>query len=195
MYTSVQMRRVMLAIIMILVISPGALGAERKASGKIYLKSPLLENKTLKISDREMKFYFFGEEYGPVYVIINSVSGRSVQDIRVMSIQLLDQIETFDFQDINFDGYEDLKIFTGASSRNGYFNYYIYNSSSGTFDDLVQLSNPEINRSEREVSEYESFGHCDYRRRVYKAVDGRLKLILKEKQKSCDKPPVVEKFN
>jgi hypothetical protein len=87
---------------------------------------------------------------------ISTEAAKALVDIPVKAEKFLID------HDVNFDGYIDVGIFasTGYAGVNNYYDFYIYNPDTGSFEKnltLVGISNPQIDIAKRTIiSSYRS---------------------------------------
>jgi len=86
-------------------------------------------------------------------------------------------------EDVNFDGYQDLKLlcWRGATGNEG-FKYWLYDHKSGTFiynSSLDGLSNPTPNSETQEICTHSNMGSAgmEYSNKCYKFINGKLTLV------------------
>jgi tetratricopeptide (TPR) repeat protein len=118
--------------------------------------------------------------------LIVSKDGRVIQEIDVDNSECERALDTKTYltaEDINFDGYQDLKLLCwwGATGNEG-FKYWLYDRKSGTFiynSSFEGLSNPTPNSETHEICTHANMGSAgmQYSNECYKFIDDKLTLI------------------
>jgi hypothetical protein len=77
------------------------------------------------------------------------------------TVGISDDEFTLTVEDINFDGYKDLKMLCtrGGAGRES-FTYWLFDKATGkiNFRSNIELSQPRIDRAKKEIVEYENWG-------------------------------------
>jgi tetratricopeptide (TPR) repeat protein len=94
--------------------------------------------------------------------IYNENTRKEIQTVNIADLDVAEEPTDIEFEDINFDGYLDLKIrvFAGATGNEG-FSYLLYNPKTGTFirsDDFAELDRPRLIPDKKQFITYRNQG-------------------------------------
>lgn len=158
-------------------------------SGKIYADDMLDGDiQTQDIKNHKFQiFYSSSSEDSPfgVTATIHSIkvydkNGKKIQTIRDAGY-LTSENHTIDMIDANFDGYEDMMIYShdgGAGPNNGY-NFYIYNTKSKRFEYnqiLSELTQTQIDAKAKIITAAWRNGAAQHGYEEYKWINGKLTM-------------------
>ena len=158
-------------------------------SGKLYADDMLDGNTNIQdTKNNKFKiFYSDNDEDAPFGAIatIHSIrvydkNGKKIQTIRDAGY-LTDQNNTLDMVDANFDGYEDLMIYShdgGAGPNNGY-NFYIYDPKSKRFEYnqiLSGLTQTQIDAKAKMITAAWRNGAAEHGYEEYQWINGELTM-------------------
>lgn len=93
------------------------------------------------------------------------------------NLEGLDYIKSDD--DINFDGYNDLRLFTYGGASIVYFDYYIFNPQKKIFElvpTLNNISSPRFIKEKRQIISGTKQGVYAFKVDIYDFVNGRYEL-------------------
>lgn len=116
---------------------------------------------------------------GEIYAIkIYNKNNKKIQTIRNAGY-LTNKNYTLDMIDVNFDGYEDMIIYShdgGAVPNNGY-NFYVYNSKSKLFEynlTLSDLTQTQVDIKAKMITSAWRNGAAEHGYAEYKWINGKL---------------------
>ncbi|VBB08170.1 Hypothetical protein LUCI_3435 [Lucifera butyrica] len=158
----------------------------------------LLERVTERIHPSLPEFIFsiYGQEksgYDHFYRIRKITIKRADQPEKVLQEIIFDKTATLDFpkvydintsfivEDINFDGYKDirLQLWHPAGPNIPYY-YWIWDKDASTFiqnKELEQITSPKVDIANQTIISYVRDGAATYYKRTYKYLDGHIQLI------------------
>lgn len=123
---------------------------------------------------------------------------EKIQDILLSDTRTLDEQEFGTIiEDINFDGYKDIRVQCGTPpGPNIPYYYWLWDENSSRYvpnKELEEIVSPEINYKNETITSFNRGSASDSRERVYKYIDGKLRLI-KETERLADIDKMVLHF-
>lgn len=89
----------------------------------------------------------------------------------------------FDFLDLNFDDYLDLRFYSNSGGRNYYCDYWLFNPKSKKFiysSKLSDVANLQVDTSKNKLFSYYYTGFNEYEYEVYKLINNNPIIVVKE---------------
>lgn len=89
----------------------------------------------------------------------------------------------FDFLDLNFDDYLDLRFYSSPGSRNDYYDYWLFNPKTKKYiynSKLSNIANLEVDTLKNQLYSYYYTGFNEYEYEVYKLINNKPMLMEKE---------------
>lgn len=89
----------------------------------------------------------------------------------------------FDFLDLNFDDYLDLRFYSSSGGRNYYSDYWLFNPKTGKFiysSKLSNIANLEVDTIKNQLYSYYYTGFYEYEYEVYKLIQNKPIIMVKE---------------
>lgn len=89
----------------------------------------------------------------------------------------------FDFLDLNFDDYLDLRFYSSSGGRNYYCDYWFFNPKTKKFiysSKLSNIANLEVDTIKNQLYSYYYTGFNEYEYEVYKLIQNKPILMVKE---------------
>ena len=132
--------------------------------------------------------------------IKNQRTGKIIQVIETSNFWF-NQNMSFDYEDVNFDGYKDLTFFTGFNGSYGSmtFDYYLFDSVQSMFvfnralTDLHAASVAiEFKKHKKQVISYEKSGCCWHRSSTFEFKNGKLKLVKRVTEEMDQRDRVIK---
>ncbi len=158
-------------------------------SGKIFIDD-LTDGETKSITQNGLilkaKYSLFDETQG--WNQSGVISGIKIYD-KDRLVQVIknagfvsDTTTVLDFDDVNFDGYKDLVVFShdGGAGPNFGNNYYIFNSKNKQFvynETMSNLTQPEVNAKTKTVYAAWRNGASNHGAETYKWIKNKLTMV------------------
>jgi len=89
----------------------------------------------------------------------------------------------FEFLDLNFDDFLDLKFFSSPGSRNYYYDYWLFNPKTKKYiynSKLSNIANLEVDTVKNQLYSYYYTGFNEYEYEVYKLNNNKPIILVKE---------------
>ena len=159
-------------------------------NGKIF-KTDLILNvltKTVTINKLKLKLYYtlhdenYGSEKGQIYFIKIYNNQKQLLQVIENAGLINDPADLVSFQDVNFDGFQDLVIYAhdGGAGPNSGNNYYIFNPETKQFifnQTMSDLTQTEIDSKNKIVTAAWRNGAANHGFEKYKWINGALVQI------------------
>jgi ankyrin repeat protein len=128
------------------------------------------------------KVYWYENRYEMVINIFKAKENNLFQSIKGLSVESAWKERYFQFEDINFDGYKDIKILESwGATGNEHYKYLLYNPSKDKFyaDEAFQFNRPELFPKIKQIHTHRNRGSAgsEFYDQVYKVRDGNPILI------------------
>jgi len=102
----------------------------------------------------------------------------------------LDSFRIFKIEDMNFDGYNDIRLLSEFDVHmQSYFYCWLYNKSKGVFErdtNLETIANPEFDKKTKMVEGYERIGFRDEEDKVWKYGSNGQLILIYERDVNAD---------
>lgn len=122
------------------------------------------------------------EKYGDGIVTLSfflDVAERKV--FQTMEVDIRTEELSYEINDYNFDGYQDIKILDMSCSSGTWYQFLLWNPVTGKFqpdEELSKISRPSFDKEKQEIYGSESYGSVqDGAWSVYRYMDGGLRCV------------------
>ena len=138
----------------------------------------------------ELKLFADIDDTGLYHATRLEIYHASISTLPMQSIELSEcTSNTPDFllavEDMNFDGVKDLRLVRSKGAQNTYYQCYLWNIESASFEPdsvLSGLPSPQVVESEKLISFYDHVSATDYREGEMRCLDGEWVLTREKTQ-------------